>query len=119
MKTKINLEKCREYISHINNLSTLLGVDEKEAEAIYANLIRLEKELHSINEYEANYCITEFTREQREFITKKVMNLLSPIKDNIIINRDPRGYALKLKPDSTPDEFTKDWGGYGIIAPEF
>jgi hypothetical protein len=119
MKTKISLQKCREYISHIQNLSNLLGIDEIEAERIYAKLIRLEKELQGVNEYEATYCTTEFTREQREFITKNAMELLAPVKDRIIINRDPRGYAIKMIPEKTPDNFTKDWGGFGILAPEF
>jgi hypothetical protein len=119
MKNKITLEKCRSYIRHINNLSSILGVGEDEAEAIYNKLVRFEKEISGINEYEATYCPTDFTREQREFITKKVINLLNPIKDRVIISKDPRGYALKIKPSETPDNFTKDWGGFGILAPEF
>ncbi len=36
------------------------------------------------------------------------------------INRDPRGYALKLSDTYVADkQIHKDWGGYGIIAPDF
>lgn len=46
----------------------------------------------------------------------------------VVFNGDARGYALKLKigegitiNDSLPPEVKiyKDWGGYGIIAPDF
>jgi hypothetical protein len=43
----------------------------------------------------------------------------------LFVNRDPRGYALKLSDDWTRDHNSKaecriysDWGGYGILAPE-
>ena len=44
----------------------------------------------------------------------------------VFINRDPRGYALKIESDwmetyarkAGGDRITQDWGGYGIIAPE-
>lgn len=40
----------------------------------------------------------------------------------VFLNRDPRGYSLKI-----PDEYVseheldihRDWGGYGILAPDF
>jgi len=39
---------------------------------------------------------------------------------NIFINRDPRGYALKIREEEAKDlAIQKDWGGYGIIAPDF
>ena len=37
--------------------------------------------------------------------------------DRVWVNGDPRGYALKI--DLQPGEHLhRDWGGYGIIAPE-
>ena len=41
----------------------------------------------------------------------------------VFINGDPRGYALKID-DKYQDRLHKvgihrDWGGYGIIAPDF
>jgi hypothetical protein len=45
------------------------------------------------------------------------------------VNSDPRGYALKINagtdagetphPEYIPAGMHKDWGGYGILAPEF
>lgn len=40
----------------------------------------------------------------------------------IFVNRDPRGYALKIKSQWMSENkatLHQDWGGYGIIAPEF
>ena len=52
----------------------------------------------------------------------KVCNLLNVERfdKNIFINRDPRGYALKLSEEFAQDkQIYKDWGGYGILAPDF
>ena len=39
---------------------------------------------------------------------------------SLFINGDCRGYALKLEDDVARDlAIYKDWGGYGIIAPDF
>jgi len=39
---------------------------------------------------------------------------------DIFINRDPRGYALKLNDEFARDKrIHKDWGGYGILAPDY
>lgn len=38
-------------------------------------------------------------------------------------NHDPRGYALKIKQEfnetGSNRTFTTDWGGYGLLAPDF
>jgi hypothetical protein len=40
--------------------------------------------------------------------------------DEIFFNGDARGYALKINDEFVKDkEIFKDWGGYGIIAPDF
>jgi hypothetical protein len=38
----------------------------------------------------------------------------------VFINGDPRGYALKIKSEYCVDKrIERDWGGYGLIAPDF
>lgn len=40
--------------------------------------------------------------------------------DSVFINRDPRGYALKIRGDAIGNmPLHRDWGGDGIVAPEF
>jgi hypothetical protein len=51
---------------------------------------------------------------------RKILNV--PDTYPIFINHDPRGYALKIKSEyvsMTNMKIYTDWGGYGIIAPEF
>jgi hypothetical protein len=39
----------------------------------------------------------------------------------VFINRDPRGYQLKIKDDwmtANNADLERDWGGYGLLAPE-
>lgn len=54
-------------------------------------------------------------------IESKVKQLLGVTEENqIFINRDPRGYALKFTAAfSSSLSIYKDWGGYGILAPDF
>ncbi|MEN6420376.1 MAG: hypothetical protein ABFD76_00390 [Smithella sp.] len=55
-------------------------------------------------------------------ILVKVNKILNFKAQNIpvFINHDPRGYALKIKSEYVKDlQIYKDWGGYGILAPEF
>ena len=38
----------------------------------------------------------------------------------MFLNTDARGYALKFFEDFSKDKtIHKDWGGYGLIAPDF
>jgi len=39
-------------------------------------------------------------------------------KIKVFVNRDPRGYALKIDYSPEPIEIYRDMGGYGIIAPD-
>ena len=61
-------------------------------------------------------------------ILEKVNAILGNTGKNpvpVFINRDPRGYALKIKSEYMAGAgwiaqwaLMRDWGGYGIIAPE-
>ena len=86
---------------------------------------RLETKAHRMSEDYCNGIIDlEFEDRQESKIMKSLDNILNFKAQNIpvIFNGDPRGYALKID-----DEYVKahnldihrDWGGYGIIAPEF
>lgn len=59
--------------------------------------------------------------QQIEAIKKSVVNLLgSPADGVLFVNYDPRGYTLKLTSEFSADKnIYRDWGGFGIIAPDF
>lgn len=76
----------------------------------------------------------EFQSEEAEdaietAILARVAKLLKPAGVPIFLNRDPRGYALKIDSHFMPSRsmprgdrpyrpLRQDWGGYGILAPD-
>ena len=69
--------------------------------------------------------VRESTEEEQdkyfEKIWKRITKILGADAAKIIkMNFDPRGYALKIPVNYAKDwNGCKDWGGYGIIAPDF
>ena len=56
-----------------------------------------------------------------EKIETEVNDLLGNTDVPVFINRDPRGYALKIDDEwmlTTETNIERDWGGYGILAPD-
>lgn len=51
-------------------------------------------------------------------ITADVGRVLGSVPRGFVLNSDPRGYALKIE-GLVPEGMHKDWGGYGILAPDF
>lgn len=47
-----------------------------------------------------------------------VLRLLGRVPTGFFVNTDPRGYALKIETEHTPTGIHRDWGGYGILAPD-
>ncbi len=86
-------------------------------------LYKFEKQAQAIQmlHYNGNYKEAAL-REGQLFGRLMVFLLKDPgNKFNIFLNTDPRGYALKI-PDEIVREknltISKDWGGFGIIAPD-
>lgn len=57
-------------------------------------------------------------------ILNQVCKILNPINADveIFLNGDARGYALKIRfddSDARSREMHTDWGGYGILAPDY
>ena len=76
------------------------------------------------------YDVEQATEEQQDLFFDKIRKSIYKIlgeksKEALLINFDPRGYALKLKSEFVKNEFAKgnniytDWGSYGILAPDF
>jgi len=67
----------------------------------------------------------ELAAEQAlDVIELKVRRLLGLTSEDtfFFINRDPRGYALKIRESwrkKSGKKLYKDWGGHGILAPNF
>lgn len=79
--------------------------------------------LLELNRY-TGYDVKQATEEEKgaffDKIKARLIKILGKGAENVcFINYDPRGYALKIKSEYVKDkQIEKDWGGYGIIAPD-
>lgn len=125
-------------IKHGENLNNIFNTGIEPIE-LCKKLIRLERKAHhattcllntnTLHLLELNrltgYDVKQTTEEEQEkffnTIKKQIIKILGEkAKDLVYINFDARGYALKIKSDKARDlNIYKDFGGYGIIAPEF
>lgn len=120
---KIDILKLRQVNNHISALSTIAKCSEYEAIKLYMSLRRLETRQHRWNENDCNGepNLSESEEEKRDRKTKYAVKKLIPSISGFFINGDPRGYALKIKSELVhlyPGLYT-DFGGFGILAPEF
>lgn len=99
-----------------------------------ADPVKLCKRLHRL-EIEASRIMTEYTNGDidmqaveayREDLASSLVRIIGAENmTKIYINQDPRGYTLKLNTAATEQahkagiNIHRDWGGYGILAPEF
>jgi SMC interacting uncharacterized protein involved in chromosome segregation len=107
---------------HGENLNKVFGLNEDP--------IKLAKKLHTI-ELKAHKLATDYCNGENgvwetlsDAILEKVDKVLNFTAQEIpvFVNGDARGYALKINDDYVRNnglEIHKDWGGYGILAPEF
>lgn len=90
-------------------------------------LRRLEAKAHKLAE---DYCNGENGVDSENWdekcgpILKAVEKLLNMDRNHagFFVNGDARGYALKIDADIVKEnalDFHQDWGGYGILAPDF
>lgn len=109
---------------------------ERDPVALCKKLRRIESAAHRVM---TDYCNGDATSDQadkaEESALKRLRSLLAvdsyqSASAALFVNRDPRGYALKLCDEWTREynreQYSKtdglpiytDWGGYGIIAPD-
>ena len=90
--------------------------------ALCKKLRRLESEA---NRKMVEYCNGDIQGEEIDAYQEKLEARVGKIigahnLPTLYVNRDPRGYTLKLtERASATANIHKDWGGYGILAPDF
>jgi len=96
--------------------------------ALCQKLRRLESKAHALCIMECNTGEDKDPELSRVLTTvKKILfpdtfNSDPELYKAVFINGDPRGYALKIKSEYVAAnnlQIYRDWGGYGIIAPDF
>ena len=120
--------------AHGENLLHLFpNATERDPIALCKKLRRLEAKASRIT---TDYCNGDFDAGENgekldaalDPILAKINAILGNTGKNpvpVFVNRDPRGYALKISSEwtfaycqQTGRRIYSDWGGYGIIAPE-
>ncbi len=114
--------------AHGRNLLALFPqAEEQDPMALCKRLRRLERKgaaLASRQCDESTYLADEEWEAAKDAILAKVDELLDFTAAGVPVffNTDPRGYALKVREEymrARPGlALHRDWGGYGIIAPE-
>lgn len=124
-RRKIQLSRHYERLAA---LAAFCGVNNPDGKKLSVKLLKLEKLAQPI--------ILDYANGENGINTDNIFEKLEPIKGEVLklfnnrlegffINTDPRGNALKIKDNYFRQggkyehlEIYKDWGGYGILAPE-
>ena len=116
-------------IKHGQNLKAVFNLDNDiNPVKLCKRLLRLETKAHKLAEDFCNGVIDqlEWDTKAGQILTKAEIIFQNKANGFIFVNGDARGYSLKIL-----EEFTtylrnrsnvnihRDWGGYGIIAPDF
>lgn len=104
--------------AHYSALETLSGY-RMDGAKLYSKLLPIERTIHKHAE---RYCNGEINSDTWERYQNTAKTLVTAVFKREIaglwVNGDPRGYALKIDERSVPEGMIKDWGGYGILAPD-
>lgn len=93
--------------------------------SLYERLHRLEAEAHTLAERGCNEQLPDEYEARKEASILKRLDAILKFKDAdipVFLNGDPRGYALKIEDAYVKEhnlDIERDWGGYGILCPEF
>ena len=127
MKTTQHERMYARITEHGENLKRLFGLPEN------TDLVKLAKRLRrwetKAHTWALEYCNgdiqpnEEEADEFEEAIIRGVRKVLGDMPVPVLFNKDPRGYALKIPykwmRDNPRARLHTDWGGYGILCPEF
>ena len=82
--------------------------------------LEIEGERHAERICSDEHYTQEAQDRKGDSIKERLLGILGPTDLKLFVNLDPRGYALKIESeDAEKIDIYKDWGGFGIIAPEF
>jgi len=107
---------------HIQILGEMFGKDVPNPYETYEILLKAEKEANRRMCKECNEAIDEEQSEKwmENFLARLQKKLgVEKMPEGFFVNGDPRGYSLKMKAGTFPSGFWTDFGGYGILVPEF
>ena len=109
-----------------NLMSVFPMATERDPIKLCEKLRRLEFKAYQVSLRACNGRNYDDSEEQDQKIADVLDNVDRVLKFKsscvpVFVNLDARGYALKIRDDwmqANPNKLEKDWGGYGLIAPE-
>ncbi len=108
---------------HAENLEKIFPTCHKQGIDLCKWLHRKERKASQLATDYCNGLIdADFWETESEDILQSVNEMLDNHTVDIMVNGDPRGYALKISSEYMREndiDVYRDWGGYGIISPEF
>lgn len=118
-------QQAEDILQHGFKLKRIFNIgDEIGPVELCKKVHRLETTQHRLNEISCTREMTAREEKQDEGMLDRLDAILGfkALNIPVFVNGDPRGYAFKI-----PSEYVRehnldihtDWGGYGIIAPEF
>ena len=120
-------DRMREQIMrHGFNLNRIFNLNRMDPVTLAKQVHRLEVKAHRLAEDYCNGLIE--SDDWLDIKEKKVLKALDRLLNfssqgiPVFVNGDPRGYALKIDDTYVREhnlDIHRDWGGYGILAPEF
>lgn len=127
---KMNAKTQAAVMNHGRNLLAIFpGAIERDPAKLCKRLRKLEREAAAIGLRLCNG--PQYEEGEADKLCAIVLGKVNALLGNsaevpVFVNRDPRGYALKIEDGwmyhntagRNPMRLHMDWGGYGIIAPD-
>ena len=108
---------------HGQNLKAVFNLNQDiDPVKLCKRLFRLENKAHKLA---LDFCNGEIDQLEWDQKADKILTKVEAILKNkkvLFLNGDARGYALKIDDGYIRNNnlnIHKDWGGYGIVAPDF
>ena len=108
---------------HGQNLKAVFNLDrDLDPVKLCKRLFRLENKAHKLA---LDFCNGEIDQLEWDQKANKILTKVEAILKNkkvLFLNGDARGYALKIDDEYIRNNnlnIHRDWGGYGIVAPDF
>ena len=108
---------------HGQDLKAVFNLDQDiDPVKLCKRLFRLENKAHKLA---LDFCNGEIDQLEWDQKADKILTKVEAILKNkkvLFLNGDARGYALKIDDGYIRNNnlnIHKDWGGYGIVAPDF
>jgi hypothetical protein len=108
---------------HGENLKAIFGLPtDTDPVTLCKKLRRIENSASAHALRACNFGISDAEHERiKKNVMRQLAKVLGPVNEATVwMNWDPRGYALKLTEEASKTaNIHKDWGGYGILAPDY